>query len=51
MKKYEIAGCARALIEMFRKAIEAKKNEVSANHHTVLSGNQRQTIRVHRHTA
>jgi glycosyltransferase involved in cell wall biosynthesis len=51
MKKYEIAGCARALIDMFRKAIEAKKNEMSVNHYTVLSGNQSQTIREHRHSA
>jgi hypothetical protein len=51
MKKYEIAGCARALIDMFRKAIEAKKNEMSVNHYIVLSGNQSQTIREHRHSA
>jgi hypothetical protein len=51
MKKYEIAGCARALIDMFRKAVEAKKNETSVNHYIVLSGNPSQTIREHRHSA
>ena len=53
MKKYEIANCVQTLIEMFQKAIDAKKNECKAivPHITMLSTIKRQTIRLYRHIA
>lgn len=48
MKKYEIANCAQKLIEMFRKAIEAKNNEKNPIHYPVLSAIKRQALRLYR---
>lgn len=48
MKRYEIAGCASALIDMFHKAIEANKNEKNPVHHLMLSALKRQAIGLHR---
>lgn len=51
MKKYDIALCARTLIDMFKKAIQAKKNETDPTHYPVLSAIKRQVIRLYRHIA
>ena len=51
MKQYEIANCAKALIEMFQKAIQEKKNETHPLHtpkHTALNS---KNVRVYKHSA
>jgi len=48
MKQYEIAGCADRLIEMFRKAIDAKKHEthpLSTVQHTSLDSKDSRTYK------
>lgn len=47
MKKYDIRTCAQVLIQMFSKAIEAKKNETRPTHITMLSAVKRPFIRHH----
>ena len=48
MKKYEIARCADELIEMFQKAVEAKKHETLPVHHPKLAAVKRQARRIHK---
>lgn len=51
MKKYEIANCAQALIEMFQKAIDAKNNEKTAVHYPLSSSAERPAVRVNKRIA
>lgn len=51
MKKYEIKGCVQALIEMFKKAIDAKKNEAHPISYPMLSAVKRQALRLYRRIA
>lgn len=44
MKKYDISHCARMLIDMFKKAIDAKHNETAAPHITMLSTIKRKAV-------
>ena len=51
MKQYDIADCAKALIDMFQKAIDEKKNETITPHITVLPSIKRKAIRHYGRTA
>ena len=51
MKQYDIANCAQALIGMFRKAIDEKKNETITPTITVLPSIKRKAIRHYGRTA
>ena len=51
MKKYEIDKCAQALIEMFQKAIDEKKNETHPVPYPLLSVRRRKGIRHYGRTA
>lgn len=48
MKQYEIANCAKKLIEMFQKAIMNNENEKIPPHITMLSAIKRQAIRLYK---
>lgn len=51
MKKYEIAKCAQALIEMFQKAINAKKHETHPLPHPLSASAQRPAVKTNRRIA
>ena len=51
MKKYDIANCAQELINMFRKAIQEKKNEKYSCITPMLSSPKRRLLRSYRRTA
>ena len=51
MKRYEIANCAKALVDMFQQAIEAKRNETRPIRITILSAIKRKAIRLYRQIA
>ena len=52
MKKYAIAKCAQELIEMFQKAVDAKRNETNPVTYPKLAAAKRKARRLHkRHTA
>ena len=51
MKQYEIANCAKVLIDMFQKAIDNKKYEALPVHITMLSSIKRQAVRLYRRIA
>ena len=51
MKKYDINKCARVLIEMFKNAVESKKNKHTIHRHTVLRSVKRRLLRLYRHSA
>jgi glycosyltransferase involved in cell wall biosynthesis len=48
MKQYEIANCAKKLIEMFRKAVVSTKNETHFIHYTKLAPAERKGERFYR---
>jgi glycosyltransferase involved in cell wall biosynthesis len=51
IKKYDINKCARVLIEMFKNAVESKKNKHTIHRHTVLHSVKRRLLRLYRHSA
>ena len=51
MKQYDIANCAKALIEMFENAIAAKKHETHPIIYPMLRTIKYQAIRIYRHIA
>ena len=51
MKQYEIANCAKALIEMFQKAIDATKYEILPLHTPMFTSVKRQALRFYRRIA
>lgn len=44
MKQYEIAGCAKTLIDMFQKAIDANSDETHPDHYPVLTSIKRTVL-------
>ena len=51
MEQYEIANCAKSLIQMFQNAIDEKNGKTASAHHLVLSSIKRKAIRLHKHSA
>ena len=51
MKKYEIANCAQALIDMFQKAIDAKNNEKTPVRYPLSSSGERPAVRTNKRIA
>jgi hypothetical protein len=51
MKKYDIRSCAQELINMFQKAIDAKKHETHPLHHPQPAADNRPSIGFDKHIA
>ena len=51
MKQYEIADCAQALIEMFQKAIDEKKNETYSRITPMPAVRDSKSSRIYKHSA